>query len=88
MIERVLRKAERESIRKYAKQSWDNRARTGKMDARKASMVQQDVARWIKSRKQRTQGIFATIFMHIAIKFAMALITKWLQEAVGDERKR
>jgi hypothetical protein len=79
MIEKALRKEDRERIRNFARERWEARMRHSGMNAQNASMVQQDVERFIR-RQKVGNGIIATILMNIAIRFAQSLIRKWLND--------
>lgn len=80
MLERTLKKRDRDRIQEYAREQWDRRLRLrGGMDAQTADLVRQDVKRYLKRQKVGT-GILGAILMQIAIRFAMALITRWLDQ--------
>ncbi len=87
MIEKALRREERERIREYARERWESRMRQGGMNSRNASMVQQDVERFIRRQKVGS-GIIATILMNIAIRFAQSLIRKWLNDWMVENEGR
>lgn len=84
MIEKLLASRRRIEIKEYAKERWNIRKRDNDdMDARTAALVQEDVFRFI--RKQNTRGVFSSILVAIAIKFAAKLINQWLEDWI-DER--
>ena len=88
MIERALRKSDRDRIRKYARERWESRLRhDGKMSADTASLIQQDVFRYIR-RTKVGGGIFSAILIKIAMTFAAALIRKWLENWLEDNERR
>ncbi len=87
MIERALKREERQRIKKYARERWDARMRLGGMNAQNASLVQQDVERFLR-RGKVGNGILATIFLNIAIRFAQSLIRKWLNDWMVENERR
>jgi len=87
MIEKALRREERKRIQDYARERWEARMRHSGMSAQNASMVQQDVERFIR-RKKVGNGIIATILMNIAIRFAQSLIRKWLNDWMVENEGR
>ena len=89
MIERVLKESDRERIRSYARMRWNARKRFavedgGGFTADDAAIVQQETFAYIK--RTRGGGLLGAIMMQIAMKFAAAMIRRWLERMFEDER--
>tara|TARA_R110000851_G_scaffold123182_1_gene252857 strand:- start:680 stop:937 length:258 start_codon:yes stop_codon:yes gene_type:complete len=85
MIERLLGNNRRIEIRDYARERWKaRRSPGGNIDAATASLVQEDVFRFI--RRKKVGGVWSMLLMQIAMKFAARLINKWLEDLIDEKR--